>query len=431
MRSLRCEICKAQQTSSAALKSHMSVKHFQRELLAEFPISRGKVKKCPKCFKLFDMSSVSTVVAHVGSFHDEVIKYGADFLELEVADIENVPIDDFDDGTVGVPVTVNKEDSKGQTRAPAKFSGKGVFDFRQCQMCHQDFQSSDSLKVHYIRHFQTNFQSQYFSRVCPHCDKSFPDILSNQKHVAIDHTSQSLLPLMESHGLWVNKSVILDRGAAKTKRLAVGLKKLPKQAIRGHLEEIEHIKASKAPPSHKCEMPGCTKEYGNKEHLLTHLVINHFWKEISSDYQDAFTMDPNTCPVCKNSASLNGERMAFFKHIAVCHPAQSVLKYVTKVKEASADSRTTGIKLVNRMGLPPTLASTIITQSASTPATASAAPTPVLRFSNESSEDEGLEAASNGSVIKTEAIERTETGVRNEDFINKIRNVFSDDSDSD
>ena len=431
MKSLRCEICKAQQTSSAALKSHMSVKHFQRELLAEFPISRGKVKKCPKCFKLFDMSSVSTVVAHVGSFHDEVIKYGADFLELEVADIENIPIDDFDDGTVGVPVTVNKEDSKGQTRAPAKFSGKGVFDFRQCQMCHQDFQSSDSLKVHYIRHFQTNFQSQYFSRVCPHCDKSFPDILSNQKHVAIDHTSQSLLPLMESHGLWVNKSVILDRGAAKTKRLAVGLKKLPKSAIRGHLEEIEHIKASKAPPSHKCEMPGCTKEYGNKEHLLTHLVINHFWKEISSDYQDAFTMDPNTCPVCKNSASLNGERMAFFKHIAVCHPAQSVLKYVTKVKEASADSRTTGIKLVNRMGPPPTLASTIITQSASTPATASAAPTPVLRFSNESSEDEGLGAASNGSVIKTEAVERTETGARNEDFINKIRNVFSDDSDSD
>jgi len=249
---------------------------------------------------------MGTVVAHVGSFHDEVIKYGADFLELEVADIENVPIDDFDDGTVGVPVTVSKEDSKGQVRAPAKLSGKGVFDFRQCQMCHQDFHSSDSLKIHYIRHFQTNFQSQYFSRVCPHCDKSFPDILSNQKHVAIDHTSQSLLPLMESHGLWVNKSVILDRGAVKTKRLDVGLRKLSKSAIRGHLEEIEHIKASRAPRSHKCEMPGCTKEYGNYEHLLTHLVINHFWKEISSDYQDPSLWTPTLAPFARARLASTG-----------------------------------------------------------------------------------------------------------------------------
>jgi len=124
--------------------------------------------------------------------------------------------------------------------------------------------------------------------------------------------------------------------------------------------------------------------------------------------------------------------MAFFKHIAVCHPEKSVLKYVTKAKEAATDPRTTGIKLVNRMGPPPAMISTI-TPSASVPATASAAPTPMLRFSNESSEDEGGGAASNGSVIKTEAVERTETGTggRNEDFINKIRNVFSDDSDSD
>ena len=412
----------------------MSVKHFQKELLAEFPISRGKVKKCPKCFKVFDLSSVSTVVAHVGSFHDEVIKYAADSLELEVADIENVPIDDFDDGTVGVPVIVNKEDNKRQDMAPGKFSGKGVFDFRQCQMCHQNFHSSESLKIHYIRHFQLNFQSQYFSRVCPHCDKSFPDILSNQKHVAIDHTNQSLIPLMESRGLWVNKSVILDRGTVNTKRLDVGLKKLQRSAIRGHLEEIENSKASKAPPCHKCEMPGCSKVYGNNEHLLTHLVINHFWKEISSDYQDAFTMDPNTCPVCKNSANLNGERMDFFKHIAVSHPVQSVLKYVQKAKEAANDPRTTGIKLVNRMGPPPpSVVSTNVPQASSVSAAASAIPTPVLRFSNESSEDEV--AASDGSVIKAEPVERTETGTgtgkRNEDFIKKIRNVFSDDSDSD
>ena len=434
LRSFQCEICKVQQTSSAALKSHMSVKHFQKELLAEFPISRGKAKKCPKCFKMFDMSSLSTVVAHVGSFHDEVIKYAVDFLDLEVADIENVPIDDFDDGTVGVPVPLGKEDGRGLARAPGK-SGKGVFDFRQCQMCHQDFHSIDSLKIHYIRHFQANFQSQYFSRVCPHCDKSFPDIFSTQKHVATEHTDKSLVPLMEANGLWVNKSVILERGAAKIKRLDVSLKKLQKSAIRGHLEEIEAVKASKAPQNHQCEMPGCGKVYNNREHLLTHLVINHFWKDISAEFGDAFAMDPNTCPICKDSI-LNGERMMYFKHLTVSH--EVVLKYVDKAKEAASVPRPPGIKLVNRMGPPSTERDYVGAANASaipTSANSATTPNPVLRFSSESSisEEERPGATTNGTIIKSEAVEKSEAGPRgrNEDFINKIRNVFSDDSDSD
>ena len=122
-----CNICKSVQTSSAALKSHLAVKHYQKELLAEFPIHKGKMKKCPKCFKLFEVSSVGTVVAHVGSFHDEVIKYAIEHLELETADIDHVPRDDFDDGTVGAPVVVDNNS--------------------QCQKCDKKMKNKLELKV--------------------------------------------------------------------------------------------------------------------------------------------------------------------------------------------------------------------------------------------------------------------------------------------
>ena len=125
-----CNICKSVQTSSAALKSHLAVKHYQKELLAEFPIHKGKMKKCPKCFKLFEVSSVGTVVAHVGSFHDEVIKYAIEHLELETADIDHVPRDDFDDGTVGAPVVVDNNNS-------------------QCQKCDKRMKNKLELKVIY------------------------------------------------------------------------------------------------------------------------------------------------------------------------------------------------------------------------------------------------------------------------------------------
>ena len=46
--------------------------HFSDQLQLEFPPGEGKTKKCGKCGKSFGKVSSSTVVAHVGSFHDEV-----------------------------------------------------------------------------------------------------------------------------------------------------------------------------------------------------------------------------------------------------------------------------------------------------------------------------------------------------------------------
>ena len=436
LQSWRCYICNADQASSSALKSHLSVKHFQKELLAEFPIARGKqVKKCPKCFKVFDNHGVSTVVAHVGSFHDEVIKYAAEGLDLDTADVENVPIDDFDDGTMGVPVPAGAEETR---KTPTKTIRKGpqylcfdVFSYLQCQICQQEFKSSDSLKIHYIRHFQTNFQAQYFSCECPHCDKTFPDIISNQKHVATCHADKSLIPLMESHGLWVNKSVILPADAATRRRIQINVKKLPKSAIQSNLNDIEEAKAQSAPTKHTCAMARCEKVYDSRANYLTHLVISHFWKEISAEFEESFVKDAGTCPVCSaNIVNPHGEKMVFFKHLAVKH--EVVLKYV---ETASKETRPAP-KLVNRMA-PPTPVSG--GRGGATPTLTSS---PLLRFSNESSgeEETAAAAARNGHgaaaaavVVKSEPVaggEKQSSG-RNEDLVNKIRNVFSDDSDSD
>jgi hypothetical protein len=39
--------------------------------------------------------------SHVGSFHDEVIKYAQKHLTLDKEDRDLVPVDDFDDGVTG------------------------------------------------------------------------------------------------------------------------------------------------------------------------------------------------------------------------------------------------------------------------------------------------------------------------------------------
>jgi len=430
LRSLMCEICKMNQVSSAALKSHMAVKHFQKELLAEFPISRqAKSKKCPKCFKLFENTSVSTVVAHVGSFHDEVIKYASPHLDLEAADIENIPTDDFDDGTVGVSVnleeTKQKSLSSPKTKKLASFGD--VFDYLQCQFCYQTFNNSNSLKVHYILHFPAQFKDQYFVSTCPHCKQNFPDIYSTQKHVATDHSEMSLLPLMESHGLWVNKSVILPADSAKIKNIRIDVKKLNKRMIGTKLDEIEDEKLPLVPEKQTCIFPRCGKVYDSKEDLLRHLVISHFWKELTIQYGPSFDSNPKNCPVCKQD-NKTGERSHYFFHLAIEHDA---LKTYIEKSEKEAKEQPQIPKLVSRMN-------PAASQSAST-----SNPLPILNFSNESisSEDEKIPEAVNGNgngagaatLVKSEKTVTEDDSIKpskNEELLSKIRNVFSD-SDSD
>merc|ERR1712029_798346 len=132
----------------------------------------------------------------------------------------------------------------------------------------------------------------------------------------------------------------------------------------------------------------------------------------------------------RESFNSRSERMSYYKHLAVQH--QVVIKYLENSKNRPRPEARTSIKLVTRL-------TSAVT---STPAS-----TPLLRFSNETTNDEtqtadtsasaslGTSTQSSSSVmtqVKTEAVETQEnTSVtRNDDLVNKIRNVFSDDSDS-
>ena len=420
--SWRCELCKVNQASSAALKSHLSVKHFSKQLLAEFPVGRGKLKKCPKCFKLFDQSSVSTVLAHVGSFHDEVIKYAAQHLDLEAVDVENIPVDDFDDGTVGI--SVESEEGISKPASPSKIpKGKkgGVFDYFQCQICLQDLPSSHSLKIHYILHFERDFKSKYFSTKCPHCDKTSVDIFLNQKHVATEHSDLSLLPFMEARGLWVNKSVVLDlrEGSVRMKRNDVKLKKMDKKVVQEKLEELENYKNEKL-KSHKCEIGDCEKTYETEDQLLIHLTIKHFWSELCQEYGDSYSVSAKRCIICSAEMDPTLEKTGYFKHLAVAHKV--VLKYAEKARE---EVRPEGIKiklskLTNRMEPPPPSLQAFS-------GVAESLRNEEKRARDQTGETEG--GSHPNVVIKSEM--DLGTSSINQDIMNKIRNIFSDDSGSD
>jgi len=493
--------------------------------VAEFPVERGKIKKCPKCYKIFEGASISTVVAHVGSFHDEVIKYSMDMLDLHEADKDKIPVDDFDDGTIGVPVdrdvaTLYKCDVCGcscETRSDLKnhyldthYAGKfmeqfpvpfcqfcdqeylglpvlhrhivnkheavfssilfkdglslpslvsprrkrqvlhkGTFDFPFCQICLQEVQSSRTLKIHYIRHYQIHFQKKYFTITCPYCEKSFDDVMTTQKHIATDHSDLSLIPLMESEKLWVDKSVILESTSTKLKRIGIPLKKVDKAVVKKHFDDLELL-VPQGERKHDCVFPSCDKVFEKKEQFLIHLAISHFWKDLALDFGEAFEADSMNCPVCKEKVNPNMEKTTYYKHLAVAH--ETVMKYVQTIGREE-----------------PTLTPVNpVVQSSSSPRV------PVIRFSNETqgTDDEakntetdkdslerdseidrilkkhGASSLVNGTTADASHLSETPSmpameikeemtteenlpSAVNTDLLSKIRNVFSDESDSD
>jgi len=537
--SWRCEFCKVNQTSSAALKSHLAVKHYQKELIAEFPVERGKTKRCPKCYKIFDGSSISTVVGHVGSFHDEVIKYAMDVLDLDETDKDNIPVDDFDDGTVGVPVErddiscfkcekcdnisktrtdlknhyldqhyagqfvttypvpfcsfcdqeymglavlhkhmVNKHESvlcsmlakdgiiipkENSPRRRKQVVHKGPFDFLFCQICLQEFQSSKTLKIHYIRHYQQHFQTQYFTIKCPYCDKTFGDVMTTQKHIASEHEDLSLIPLMEKEMLWVDKSVILEPACAKLKRIGIPMKKLDNSIVKKHFDELEEL-SPVVEKNFDCVFPSCDRVSDTREKFLIHLAISHFWKDLSLEFGESFEADSINCPICKEKINPNQERTIYYKHLAVAHEA--VMKYVQTIGREEP-------RIVQKLTSPTFLVQKLVVNTAHS--NSAATKVPVIRFSNETASEDAYKNGANNSgtssdfeignnlksnsennvsplvngslagasgtseplPIQPEEIKNEITtednlpSAVNSDIISKVRSAFSDDSDSD
>jgi len=98
--SLECGYCGEVKATSAELKNHLSYVHFSKELEREFPgetsVTAHKNKRCNRCGKMFNYSSVR--IKHVGSFHDQVLKYAKQFITVDDGDILYIPENDFDEG---------------------------------------------------------------------------------------------------------------------------------------------------------------------------------------------------------------------------------------------------------------------------------------------------------------------------------------------
>ena len=98
--SLECGFCGEVKATSAELKNHLSYVHFSKELGREFPGdptgTANKNKRCNRCGKMFNTSSVR--IKHVGSFHDQVLKYAKQFITVDDIDVPYIPENDFAEG---------------------------------------------------------------------------------------------------------------------------------------------------------------------------------------------------------------------------------------------------------------------------------------------------------------------------------------------
>jgi len=451
--SWKCDLCQLNLNSSAALKSHLAVKHYQKELMAEFPVEKDKVKKCPKCYKIFEGSSINTVVAHVGSFHDEVIKYAVHMLDLHEEDKAKIPVDDFDDGSIGVLV---KDNAGASPKNKKEMTTKSTFDFLFCQICLQEVQSSRTLKIHYIRHFQYQFQKKYFTDTCPICMKKFENVMTTQKHIATDHSDQSLIPLMEDANLWVDKSEILESGTTRVKRFVVNMKKIDKYIVNKYLGDVsisQHEKVSERKLS--CAIPSCDKVFAKREQFLTHLAISHFWKDLTAEFGERFKADALHCPECKECVNPNMDKTTYYKHLSVVH--EIVMKYVqTYRKEGVVSHADTEMEL-------PSITSTLgdgdsLHSNKSNDNIQDYPGNDAMNYSEKESEIDRIlrkhgasylvdgtsvesectapdivpSGDSTNIVIKKEVTtEENPTVASSSELLSKIRNVFSDESDSD
>ena len=192
LKGARCEICQVAQPSTFALKTHLSVKHFYKELKAEFPTASAKERKCPKCYKTYAGSTVAFVIGHIGSIHDEVLKYAANYLDMDATDRSLLPVDDFDDDTVGVPF--EKEKTPGGVGNPGAL-GRGPFECLVCQICLLQESNPKALKQHYLGHYREQVMAKVASNglaQCPFCTNILHNMAEAVTHVTSAHLRQVL-----------------------------------------------------------------------------------------------------------------------------------------------------------------------------------------------------------------------------------------------
>jgi len=95
--SLECGLCGVVKATSAELKNHLSYVHYSKELEREFPGDHAghKNKRCDRCGKIFHNNG-SARIRHIGSFHDQVLKYAKEFITVDAVDMNYIPDNNFE-----------------------------------------------------------------------------------------------------------------------------------------------------------------------------------------------------------------------------------------------------------------------------------------------------------------------------------------------
>jgi len=231
LQSRECGFCGEMMTKASDLKNHLSYVHFRKELEREFPEDNSTHRKsrCDRCGKIFNSDTVR--IRHIGSFHDQVLKYAKQFITVTDDDAQLIPENNFGEGlnesgepfkedqtqitlllTDWEPLNVSKihgpEVIKTNTPSVATTtvehheagSCSNLVAPEQpalhtCPLtnCTRQCSNKADLRVHLaMSHYMEELEKEYGTGAdmssCRKCDKILPNNkLSILKHMAIDH----------------------------------------------------------------------------------------------------------------------------------------------------------------------------------------------------------------------------------------------------
>jgi len=150
--SLECGFCEEVMRTSGDLKNHLSYVHFRNELGREFPEEKSTEKKnknrCNLCGKSFTTDIIR--IRHVGSFHDQALKYAKQFITVTDDDARLIPGNNFGEGlnesgepfnenqlqiaqflTDWEPLHVSKIPASGATKSSTPSVGTTTVEYRE------------------------------------------------------------------------------------------------------------------------------------------------------------------------------------------------------------------------------------------------------------------------------------------------------------
>ena len=197
--------CTVEGKTSAQMKDHLATKHFASELKKEFPAEQSKNIRCAKCAKTFKNKSLR--IGHIGAFHDEVLKYAGDIIEVDCIDRNIIPINDFTDGSKGEDI--EEDDTKEPSHLlkveidsnPTLFEGsikeEEVF-LCSVKDCVEECSSKQNYALHlYHKHYMSAMMNDFENMLendpgrCPMCKKDSEEWGGNKdgtlQHIAVDH----------------------------------------------------------------------------------------------------------------------------------------------------------------------------------------------------------------------------------------------------